>query len=138
MKLIRMRDLCAQLGIPIRTFQKWAEEDPELTILIKGGRGGRSHWVKLDRLVGRQGISLTEAYLLGSSRWMKAVDLAARAGISRKTVANWCRHRPGFAKRIGRIYYVDLEQFGASPDDVESLFQRSRPGNSGQNEQDTQ
>lgn len=121
MKLKRMRDLARELGIPRETFQRWIERDPDLAVWVPGGRGGGSWWVKLDKLAGREGITLEDAYMLGSTRWIKAVELAALSGIPRKTIANWCRDRPGFAKRIGRVWYVDLEDLGASREDVETL-----------------
>jgi len=125
MRMMRMGELAAKLGIPRRTFQDWIDRDPDLGIFIDDRYGG-TWWIKLDKLAGRQGIDLTAAYMLGSSRWIKAVTLAELAGISRHTMRNWCRNRPGFAKRIGRIFYVDLEEFGASFDDVENLYLATR------------
>jgi hypothetical protein len=132
MRLKRLRDLSDELGIPVSTIQKWVERDPELSVYKAGGPGGGSHWIKLDRLASRHGMSLVEAYMLGSSRWIKAVLLAEQAKIPRKTMANWCRNRPGFAKRLGRIYYIDLEAFGADPEAVKAFLQRMRLGGRGQ------
>jgi hypothetical protein len=125
MRLVRMRELAAKLGIPIRTFQSWVEADPSLSVLRKGpGKTGKVHWIKLDHFAGRHGIDLTDAYMLGSSKWLKAVTLAELSGISRRTIAHWCRDRPKFAKRIGRIYYIDLEQLGAGPEDIQEIIRR--------------
>ncbi len=132
MKLMKMRELADKLGIPISTFQKWVERDSSLGVFIHDRFGG-SWWIKLDKLAGRHGITLVDAYMLGSSRWIKAVVLAELTGISRRTMSHWCRTRPGFAKRIGRIYYVDLQELGASFDDVEGLFDRLRVRHSGEN-----
>ena len=133
MKLRRMRDLARDLGIPRRTFQSWIEKDPSLAVWVPDSIGG-AYWVKLDTLAERTGISLTESYTLGASRWIQATVLAELAGISRRTVAWWCRNRPGFAKRLGRIYYVDLESLGASRGDLEALRKRLGMGNSGKDE----
>lgn len=127
-----LRELAAKLGIPRRTIQLWVERDPELSVLKKNESGNLSHWIVLDRFVGRHGITLIDAYTLGFSPWVKAVDVAKMAGISRKTVANWCRDRPGFAKRLGRIYYIDLSQFGATSDQVVEVIKRLKEGISGQ------
>lgn len=132
MRLMRLRELSESLGIPVATIQKWVERDPALSILKHGGPGGRSHWIKLDRLANKHGMTLIDAYMLGSTRWIKAVVLAEQAGISRKTMANWCRDRPGFAKRLGRIYYIDLEAFGADPEAVKQFIGKLRAGGSGQ------
>ncbi len=130
MRLMKMGELAAKLGIPRRTFQGWIEREPGLGVFINDRNGG-SWWVKLDKLAGRQGITLTDALMLGSRRWVAAVDLAILAGISKRTMSHWCRTRPGFAKRIGQVYYVDLEELGASFDDVEELFQQLRVGGPG-------
>lgn len=129
-----MRELARRLGVPIRTFNKWAQDDPELTVLLRGKRTKLTRWVKLERLAGRHGITLVDAYMLGSSRWIKATTLATLAGIPRRTMAYWCRTRPGFARRIAHMYYIDLEQFGASIDDVEALHKKLNLGNPGNDE----
>lgn len=124
MRLVRMRDLARQLGIPVRTIQRWVEKDPSLSVLKDdGSQGGPCHWIIIAKLVER-GLKVSDAYTIMEQRWVKAVDLAAVSGISRKTVANWCRGRPGFAKRLGRVWYVDLEQFGASPEEAAILLEK--------------
>lgn len=80
-----------------------------------------TYYIKLDLLAKCPGIDLIDAFCLPGRRWFKAVDLAAAAGISRKTVGNWCRDRPRFAKRIGRIWYVDMESLGATEDQIDAL-----------------
>lgn len=119
MKLMRMGDLCRQLNISRRTFNGWVEADPTLGIFIKG-----VWWIKLDQLAQRHGISLTETFMLGSSRWVKAVDLARIAGINRRTVAHWCLTRPNFGRRIGRIWYIDLAQWATTPEELEEILSR--------------
>lgn len=121
MKLVRASELARNLGIPDRTMRQWCLTDPKLAIFISGGIGGGSWWVKLERLAERSNISILDAYTLSTQRWKKATELAKLSGISRKTIANWCRNRPGFAKRIGRVYYVDLEQMGANRDEIDAL-----------------
>lgn len=117
-----MRELAKELGIPKETFQRWIEKDPSLAVYIPGGPGNGSWWIKLDKLEGRAGITLQDAYTLGSRPWMKATLLAKKSGISRRTIAHWCRTRPGFGKRLGRIWYVDLEEFGANPEQIAKLL----------------
>ncbi len=123
-----MREFAERLGIPLRTVKRWIAEDPELSELRPrpGDIGGLERWIRLDALANRPGFDLMEAYLLGIHRWIKAATLARLAGISRHTMRDWCNNRPGFAKRIGRIFYVDLQDFGADFDDVEDLFSRLR------------
>lgn len=127
MRLIKLADLSERLGIPRRTLNDWVKDDPALAVWVprkvcaRGFYSGE-YWIRLDRLAGRPGIDSIDALLLGEARWMKAVDLAALSGISRRTLSYWCRTRAGFGRRIGRNWYVDLEQFGAQSADVESLF----------------
>lgn len=118
-----MSELCRELGIPRRTFQRWVEKDPSIAVWSLEGRGGGGWWIKLDKLEKRLG-SLLEAYLLGTKRWVKATTLADESGIPRRTLVRWCRDRPGFGKRIGHMYYVDLQEFGASPEQIEALLGR--------------
>lgn len=122
MRLERMSELCRQLGIPRRTFQDWVKSDPELAVWREGGVGGGSYWIRIDRLAEKLGS--IEAYTLRGQRWIRASRLAKAFGISRFTMLNWCQGRPGFAKRIGRNYYVDLEQFGATAEQVDELLGR--------------
>jgi hypothetical protein len=119
--------LARELGIPRRTMALWCKKDPELAYKI-----GRIYWVRLERFAGRPGVGLIDALTLGSSRWMKAADLARLSEISRKTIGNWCRNRPGFAKRLGSDWYVDLESLGCSEEDIENLVKRLRSSQSGQ------
>lgn len=97
-------------------MSSWCEKDPDLAF-----KKGREWWIRLDMLAGRPGITLIDAYMLGSSRWILATKIARMSGIPTKTVNNWCRSRPGFAKRIGTDWYIDLEQMGATQDEVLSL-----------------
>lgn len=113
-----MAELCKRLGIPRTTFNDWIKRDPKLAVK-KPGRPRGVWWVKLDRLAGRHGIDLIEALMLGESgRWIKAVDIAKTIGWSRKRIQLWCRNNPKFAKRLGKIYYIDLETWGVSQEDI--------------------
>ena len=132
MKLIKMRVLAARLGIPVRTFQDWIKLDPSLGVFIKDRHNG-SWWIKVEKLAGRHGIGLIDSYMLGEHRWIKAVDAAKIMGVSRHTMRNWCNTRPGFAKRIGRVFYIDLHDLGADPESVEKFFE----GDSSQNSQES-
>ena len=120
-KLRKAVELARQLGISRRTMSHWCKKDPDLALMIDG-----VYWIKLDRLVGRHGIGPIDAYLLGAGRWIKATEAAKMSGISRKTIANWCRDRPRFAKRIGRVYYIDLDDLGASDTEMVEFLQNSR------------
>lgn len=122
MRLVRMSELCAQLGVPRRTFIDWIKRDPSIATWIPGGRGGGAYWVRLDKLAGRHGIGQIDAHLLPLSKWIRASELARLAGVSRWTVQAWCRKRPGFAKRIGRNYWVDLSNFGASDEQIAQVL----------------
>lgn len=117
MKVMKARELARQLGIPRRTMTKWCQDDPSLAF-----KDGRVWMIRLDALAGRPGIDLVTAYTLPTARWIKATALAERAGISRKTVGNWCRDRPGFAKRIGADWYLDLDQLGADEEQIAKLL----------------
>lgn len=124
MKLVRMAELCSRLGIPRRTFNLWVQKDPDLAVFIANNTkvgGGGAWWIKIETLAERSGLSLVQAYRLATSRWVKAVDLAKFSKISRRTVASWCRNRPGFACRLGRVWYVDLEQLGANEEQIQEL-----------------
>lgn len=126
-----MNVLCKRLGIPARTFRKWVEEDPELAVLRSSG-GRPTFWIKLSRLADRYGLSQVEAYTLPGARWIRAAVLAKNLGISRFTMQNWCRNRPGFARRLGRNFYVDLDALGVSPEEAEECLRKLGIGNSGQ------
>lgn len=40
--------------------------------------------------------------------YVKAADLARTLGLPRRTVSDWCRSRPGFAKKVGHDYYISI------------------------------
>ena len=112
-----MADLCEQLGIPRRTFNQWVQDRPEIAV-VRNGRGGPEYWIKVEKL----GLDLVDAHSLLGARWVRAAHLAKVSGISRWTIQNWCRERPGFGKRIGRSYWVDLDQLGVSEQEIERLL----------------
>jgi hypothetical protein len=126
-----MSELCDRLGIPRRTFNQWVQNDPKLAVFVPNheGRanGGGSYWVRLDRLAEKYGIDRVIAYTLPSANWVKAVDIAKTSGIPRRSIARWCRDRPGFAVRIGRCWYVDLERLGADSEQLSTLASRANP-----------
>lgn len=126
-----MRELAERLSIPRETFQKWIEKNPDLAVYKPGGVGGGSWWVKVDMLASCEGLTPVDAYLLDQRRWVKAVDLAAVSGTSRRTIAHWCKNRPRFGVRIGRLWYVDLEQLGMSEEQMESILKKIEEGNPG-------
>jgi hypothetical protein len=84
-------------------------------------RKGRDYYIRIDRLAVKPGMNIISALTLENRSWIKAVALAAAAGTPRRSVAHWCRTRPHLAKRIGRIWYVDLEELGATDDEIDAL-----------------
>lgn len=88
------------------------------------------YYIRLEELAKRPGFDLVTALLSPHGKWIKAIELARRSGIPRRTMASWCRNRPNFAKRIGRIWYVDLELLGATEEQLDSILS----GRSGQTE----
>lgn len=138
MKLVRMRELSRKLGIPRETFQRWIELDPSLAVWREGGIGGGSWWFKLDKLAEKAGLSLVDAYMLVEARWVKAVDLAAFTGTSRRTLAWWCKNRPRFGIRLGRNWYVDIDQMGWPEDQIDKVLEALRVGNPGSDGEEKQ
>lgn len=87
-------------------MRRMCAKDPTLAIKRDG-----VYYIALEKIADRPGFDLVAALMLPTSKWVKAVDVARKAGISRKTVSNWCRTRQRFAKRLGRIWYIDMETF---------------------------
>lgn len=134
-----MRELARKLGIPRETFQKWIEKDPSLAVLRDGGKGGPTWWFKLDKLAEKAGLDLVDAYMLVQARWVKAVDLALLTGTSRRTIAYWCKTRQRFGIRLGRNWYVDVDQLGWPDDQVEQIIEKAKQlGNQGSTETEGQ
>ncbi len=125
MRLIKATKLAEILQISRRTIALWYRTDPELVV-----RKGRDYYVKLDQLALKPGFDLISALTIDKARWIKAVDFAAAAGCSRKSMANWCKDRSRFAKRIGRIWYIDLAEMGLSEDEI-AVLRSKIPSNSG-------
>lgn len=116
MKLVRASEFARDVGINRNTMKAWFKSKRHLFVKKSG-----HYYLKLDALAGCDGIDIVDAMTLPGQRWVRAVDLAHDAGIPRKTVANWCRARPNFAKRIGKVWYVDIASLGASPEEAEAL-----------------
>ncbi len=116
MRHIKLSLLASTLGIPARTMRHWVSLDPALAIRKEG-----VYWIDLERLAARGGLSLVDAYLLGSKRWVQATLLADLGKIPRRTVAGWCKSRNRFAVRLGATWYVDLEGLGVDIDDIDAL-----------------
>lgn len=108
------------LGIAQRTVSDWCAADPILA--FKDSKG--DYWVRIEEISKKPGFDLISALTLTTARWVKAVDLARVAGHSRRTMCYWCAHRPRFAKRIGRNWYVDLEAIGVPDDLIEEILRR--------------
>ncbi len=117
-RLVKLSVLSAQLGISRRTLSDWCLRDPSIAVR----RGGKGFWIKLDKLAGKPGIDLVEAHLIGEQRWIKAVELAEMAGIPRRTIGTWCRRNANFARRLGRIWYVNLSRLDITTEELESRF----------------
>lgn len=106
MQLIKATLLAEKLRISRRTVAGWCAADPKLAI-----RKGRSYYIKVEQLARRPGLDLVSVLTLGNSDWVRAVHLAKVSRISRKTICNWIQKKPRFAKRIGRIWYIDLAEW---------------------------
>ncbi len=117
MKAIRAVDLSKILKIPRRTICSWCKADPALAYKDRDG----VYHIRIAVLAKRPGFDLIAALTLESSRWIKAVDLATLAGAPRRTISYWCANRPRFARRIGKVWYIDLEAVGATEEQVEAL-----------------
>lgn len=126
MRLIKATKLARLLGISRRTVAKWYQTDPALVV-----RKGRDYYVKLDQLALKPGFDLVAALTIESACWIKAVDFAAAANHPRKSVANWCKGRSRFAKRIGRIWYVDLAEMDLTEEQIATLKSKIPVSNSG-------
>lgn len=116
MRLIKGTELARRLGLPRRTVVDWIHRDPSLAVMKDG-----VYWIKLEKLADKPGMDLVSALTLPDHRWIKAVDLALISGVSRRTVAYWCKTRPQFARRLGRLWYVDLELLGATEEQIDAL-----------------
>lgn len=112
-------EFARKIGINRNTMKSWYRLHPDLFVCRSG-----KYFIKLEALAGLPGIDLVEALLLSQARWIRAVDLAAALGLSRRTVAAWCKRQPRFAQRIGRIWYVNPEQFGGSEEEVAEIWRR--------------
>lgn len=116
MRTIKAIELAKTLGIARRTVAGWCAADPKLAFKRNG-----VYYIRVSELARRPGFDLVSALTLTNSRWIKAISLAAVARRPRRTIANWCANRPRFAKRVGRVWYVDLEALGATDEQVETL-----------------
>lgn len=115
-ELIRAGELARALGISRYTVRDWCRRDPELAIRKNG-----MNYVRVRVLATKPGMDMIQALLVPHQRWVKTTDMARLAGISRKTVNNWCRSRPWFACRIGRTWYLNLTALDASPEEMDFL-----------------
>ncbi len=118
MRTIRAIDLSKMLGLSRRTVSGWCANDPKLAYKKNG-----VYVIRLSELAKRPGFDIISALTLETAKWIKAVDLAAISNQSRRTISYWAKNRPRFAKRVGRVWYIDLETLGASDDHVEVLRQ---------------
>lgn len=116
MKSIKAIELSRTLGISRRTVSGWCKSDPRLAYKRNG-----IYYIRVSELAKRPGFDLISALTLTSSKWIKAIDLAAVAGRPRRTLAHWCVRKQAFAKRVGRVWYVDLEALGCTDDQVATL-----------------
>lgn len=116
MKPVKATDLARSLKISRRTVSDWCRRDPTLAF-----KKGRDYYIRLERLAEKPGMDIVLAITATKQPWVKAIDLARWAEIPRRTVAYWCRTRPRFAKRIGRTWYISVEELGASPEQAETL-----------------
>lgn len=117
MKIVKAAQLAKTLGISRFTIRDLCRRDTALAF-----KKGRDYYIRLDVLATRPGFDAVSVLLLTKKRWIKAVDLAHMAQCPRRTVAYWCKRRPHLAHRIGRIWYVCIDDLGATPDQMETLM----------------
>jgi hypothetical protein len=117
-RLVKASHLSKTLGISRHTVKTWCSASPGLAI-----KKGRDWYIKLEKLAERPGMDMVKLLtLLGSGEpWIRAVDVAAKAGIPRRTVAHWCATRREFGLRLGRIWYVNVSYLGGTTEQVEAL-----------------
>jgi len=106
MKLIKAAQLAEALGVNRRTMSRICKATPDFASLHNG-----DYYIDLEELAKRPGFDLITALMLPTRKWRKAIDLAREAGIPRETMAYWCRYRPRFAIRLGRVWYIDVEAY---------------------------
>lgn len=84
----------------------WCKTDPALAFKKKG-----IYYIKLHELAKRPGLDLEAVRKLGESRWVRAVDAAKQYGIPERTLRHQCNQTPGLARRIGKNWYLNLDQW---------------------------
>ncbi len=118
MKTIRATILAKQLGISRFTMACICRRDTKLAFKRNG-----IYYIRITELAKLPGFNLIDALLVPHGNWVKAIDLARLSGISRRTMTSWCKTRHNFAKRIARVWYVDLDQLDATESQIETLKQ---------------
>jgi hypothetical protein len=113
---IGVTELARTLGVPTRTVRRWCATHPGFAVRRNG-----QYFIKIATLRRVQGVDPLLILTAESHNWVKAVDLARVAGVSRQTMARWCKTRPWFAHRVGRNWYVSMEMLGVHPDNVDLL-----------------
>ncbi len=119
MKSIRAVELGRALGISRHTLQDICQRDSKLAYKKDG-----VYYIRITELAKRPGFDLIKALLVGSARMIKATKLAEMSGIPRRTVIGWCLTRPNFARRIGHVWYVDLDGLDASEEQIDAMMKR--------------
>lgn len=116
MKYIKASKLAKALGISRYTVRTWCQQQPNLA-----RKRGRDWYISIKELARRDGLDPVKVLTLTQEKWVKAVALAEKAEISRRTIAHWCKTRPDFALRIGRIWYIHPGELGATPDQIDII-----------------
>lgn len=116
MKTIGAARLAKNLGISRFTVRDWCQKIPGLAYKR------RNVWViRLAKLAEMPGFDAVKVHLLTQKTWVKAVLLAEKAGMSRRTLSYWCKNSPSFAIRIGRIWYVCVDSLDATSEQNDAL-----------------
>lgn len=116
-RLIKASDLSKNTGISRHTIKCWCKRDPELAVKKKG-----HWWLRLDRLAEKSGLDPARLFVLTQRRWIKATDFTrGKYRLPRRTVAYWCLKRPNFAIRLGRVWYVCLDEIASTYEESEAL-----------------
>lgn len=116
MKYIKASLLAKSLGISRYTVRTWCQQQPGLA-----RKKGRDWYIRVSELAKRDGLDPVKVLTLTREKWVKAVELSERSGISRRTIAHWCKTKSDFALRVGRIWYISPTELGATQDQVELM-----------------
>jgi len=106
--VIKATVLAELLGIPTSTVRRWCKNDPELA----EKRGG-AYYVRLHALATRPGFDTQSAALIADAKWIRVKQLESAPDQTPATVRYLRETKQRFAKRIGWVWYTDVNEWGA-------------------------